>query len=134
MTIDEKNKALLAFCQVRQHDCDNCPLNDGDTVCCYLVSGDLDEEDKKRVEENYAKVFPPVYDPVNHPSHYTQGGIDCIDAMVAAFGKKTVEDFCLCNAFKYVWRTRKKNGLEDCKKAQWYLNKYVEMVENEVDK
>ena len=54
--------------------------------------------------------------------------------MVAAFGKETVEDFCLCNAFKYVWRTRKKNGLEDCKKARWYLNKYVEMVENEVDK
>lgn len=103
-------------------------------VCCYVISGDLDEEDKKKVEENYAKVFPPAYDPVNHPSHYTQGGIDCIDAMTAAFGKKTVEDFCLCNAFKYVWRTRKKNGLEDCKKAQWYLNKYVEMVENEVDK
>ena len=77
----------------------------------------------------------PLYDPVNHPSHYTlRCGIDCIDAMAAAFGKETVEDFCLCNAFKYVWRTRKKNGLEDCKKAQWYLNKYVKMVENEVDK
>lgn len=91
----------------------------------------MTEEDRARILRNYLIITKNT---VNHPSHYTQGGIECIDAMTSAFGKKAVEDFCLCNVFKYVWRTRQKNGLEDCKKAQWYMNKYVEMVENEVDK
>lgn len=66
-------------------------------------------------------------DNVNHPSHYTQGGVECIDAMVAAFGKEAVANFCICNAFKYVWRTKHKNGKEDVDKALWYLNKYEEL-------
>lgn len=72
-----------------------------------------------------------VNDPVNHPSHYTQGGIECIDAMVAAFGKDAVEQFCICNAFKYVWRSKLKNGIQDIEKAHWYLNKYKELIESE---
>lgn len=67
------------------------------------------------------------YDVVNNPEHYTSGGIECIDAMTAAFGEEAVQDFCICNAFKYVWRSRKKNGLEDIKKAKWYLDKYLEL-------
>lgn len=65
--------------------------------------------------------------PVTHPSHYTQGGIECIDAMVAAFGKEAVAHFCICNAFKYVFRHELKNGKEDIEKAEWYLNKYKEL-------
>lgn len=61
---------------------------------------------------------------VEHPSHYTQGGIECIDAMESAFGKEAVKDFCICNAFKYIWRFKSKNGAEDIDKAIWYLNKY----------
>lgn len=57
-------------------------------------------------------------DPVNRPAHYTSGGIECIDAMTAAFGAEAVKDFCLCNAFKYLWRHRQKNGVEDLKKAR----------------
>lgn len=68
-------------------------------------------------------------DPVNRPAHYTSGGIECIDAMQAAFGDETVKDFCLCNAFKYLWRHRNKNGVEDLKKARWYLNRLIEEVE-----
>ena len=64
---------------------------------------------------------------VNHPSHYNKGNIECIDAMVSAYGKDTVSDFCICNAFKYIWRYKYKNGIEDLKKAQWYLNKVVEL-------
>lgn len=64
---------------------------------------------------------------VNHPNHYTQGDIECIDAMQAAFGKEAVSWFCVCNAFKYVWRHRNKNGVEDIDKAKWYLNKYVQI-------
>ena len=68
---------------------------------------------------------------VNHPKHYTQGGIECIDAMEAALGKQVVMDFCLGNAFKYIFRCKNKNGLEDIKKANWYLNKLVELAEKE---
>lgn len=67
---------------------------------------------------------------VNHPSHYT-GKYECIDVMQDVFGDEATNDFCLCNAFKYIWRARKKNGLEDVKKAVWYLNKYIEEAEKD---
>lgn len=70
-------------------------------------------------------------DSVNHPEHYTQGGIECIDAMQAAFGKQSVMEFCLCNAFKYCFRCKHKNSqTEDVKKAVWYLNKWLELKED----
>lgn len=69
-------------------------------------------------------------DNVNHPSHYT-GIYECIDVMQDVFGDEATNDFCLCNAFKYIWRARKKNGLEDVKKAVWYLNKYIEEAEKD---
>ena len=64
-------------------------------------------------------------DPVNHPSHYETGGIECFDAIVASQGMESAKDFCLCNAFKYIWRCKHKGkSLEDVKKAIWYLEKY----------
>ena len=72
-------------------------------------------------------------DPVNRPAHYTSGGIECIDAMQAAFGVEAVKDFCLCNAFKYLWRHRNKNGVEDLKKCRWYLNRMIREMEVEDD-
>lgn len=68
-----------------------------------------------------------VQNDVNHPKHYNNGNIECIDAMIAAYGKEAVMAFCKCNAFKYQWRFDKKNGIEDLKKAQWYQNKYIEL-------
>ena len=68
---------------------------------------------------------------VNHPSHYNQGNIECIDAMVAAYGKEAVSVFCLLNAFKYLWRNEHKNGKEDVEKAIWYLKKRLELIEND---
>ena len=70
---------------------------------------------------------------VNHPSHYNQGKFECIDVMIETFGEQAVKDFCLLNAFKYVWRTNEKNGIEDAKKAIWYLNKLVDLEELEVE-
>lgn len=70
-------------------------------------------------------------DNVNHPSHYTQAGIECIDAITAAVsGKSGVEAVCVANVIKYLWRYELKNGAEDVKKAQWYLNRLV----SELDK
>ena len=70
-------------------------------------------------------------DNVNHPSHYETGKYQCIDVMEETQGKEAVKDFCICNAFKYIYRHRKKNGLEDVKKAVWYLNKYIELSEKD---
>ena len=64
---------------------------------------------------------------VNHPAHYENYSIECIDAMVETQGRDAVMAFCICNAFKYLWRHRAKNGFEDIKKANWYLNKAVEL-------
>lgn len=70
------------------------------------------------------------HDPVNHPSHYCQDGqMECIDEMVMFFGKEVVKHFCLCNAWKYRYRSNSKNGDEDLKKAAWYVNKYRELCE-----
>lgn len=62
-------------------------------------------------------------DNVNHPSHYTDGcGFECIEMMRIVFGADLVTRFCLMNAFKYIWRHKMKGGMEDLKKAEWYLN------------
>lgn len=72
-------------------------------------------------------------DNVNHPKHYETGKFECIDVMVETQGVDAVKSFCLCNAFKYIYRTRRKNGLEDVKKAIWYLEKYVELEAKQND-
>lgn len=94
------------------------------------------EEEKKPLKVKVRKIEAnrknPQYDSVNHPAHYTSGGIECIDAMVAALGKDSVLDFCVCNAMKYIWRHRNKNGKEDLRKAGWYLNKAIELIGDKV--
>lgn len=71
-----------------------------------------------------------ILDNVEHPSHYCRGGIECIDAIEASLGKDEFAGFLRGNIIKYVWRYKDKNGLEDLKKAQWYLNKLIEVVKN----
>ena len=68
---------------------------------------------------------------VEHPKHYTNGGIECIDAMISAFGKEAVMIYCHVNAFKYIWRSDLKGRVEDIQKAAWYLRKYLELTEEE---
>ena len=64
-----------------------------------------------------------INNPVSHPVHYTDGcGFECIEMMEMVFGKDAVIDFCILNAFKYIWRHKQKNGTEDIAKAEWYLN------------
>ena len=71
-------------------------------------------------------------DPVNHPQHYTQGGIECIEAEKAALGDLFM-GFLIGNALKYLWRFRHKNGLEDLKKAKWYLEKAIEEMSQDAN-
>lgn len=60
-------------------------------------------------------------DSVNRPKHYNQATLECIDAMVAAFGIDAVRAYAKMNAFKYLWRSEYKNKNEDIHKAIWYL-------------
>lgn len=65
---------------------------------------------------------------VNHPSHYKNNKYECIDVMLDVFGKEKVLAFCELNAFKYQWRANfKGTDIQDKKKAEWYLNKYIEL-------
>ena len=68
---------------------------------------------------------------VNHPEHYKAGDYECINVMIAVFGVNAVKIFCLLNAFKYMFRCNKKNGVEDINKATWYLKKHGELCEVE---
>lgn len=69
-------------------------------------------------------------DNVCHPKHYTQGGIECIDALKAAtVGKTGIEAVCVANVIKYLFRYENKNGLEDVRKAQWYINRLIQELE-----
>ena len=68
---------------------------------------------------------------VDHPSHYNNGGIECIDAIESATeGLTGIEAFCTGNAIKYLWRWKHKNGVEDLDKAIWYINKLKEVKSN----
>ena len=65
-------------------------------------------------------------DNVNNPQHYAGStSLECIECMKVTFGAVAVYNFCLCNAFKYLWRYKNKNGDEDIRKARWYLD-YIE--------
>lgn len=64
-------------------------------------------------------------DPVNHPAHYTQGQIECIDAIRAALTPEEFRGFCKGNALKYIWRERHKGNSESLLKAQWYMDKLL---------
>jgi hypothetical protein len=72
--------------------------------------------------------YPPSadIDNVNSPPHYNQAGIECVDAIAAATSDG-FEYYLQGNILKYLWRYRYKNGIEDLKKAQWYLNKLIEI-------
>ena len=69
-------------------------------------------------------------DNVNHHSHYETGKFECIEVMADVFGEEAVKHFCLLNAFKYIWRQERKGGVEDVKKAVWFLSKYIELSDS----
>ena len=69
---------------------------------------------------------------VAHPAHYqTSNGLETIDVM-EAFTEDMVgyEAVCTSNVLKYICRWKKKNGIEDLKKAEWYLKRLIEHIES----
>jgi hypothetical protein len=67
---------------------------------------------------------PQVEDVVNRPKHYTShpSGVECIQIAEHM-------NFNLGNALKYIWRNEGKNGIEDLKKARWYIDREIKLRE-----
>ena len=151
MTREEKAEMLDECCHF-YGKCDNCELrkkydketdvftdeagcvfdemNDDMLNKCYNWYKELDQESCENAEDICCNKESNV-DMVNHPSHYTQGGIECIDALKAATVSKTgIEAVCTANAIKYLWRYEEKNGIEDVKKARWYIDRLIKELEN----
>lgn len=114
---------------IEDFNCENCKhyhkglFEEPCDKCKHGVSPNNEEYETRPV------LFEPkevVDSNVNHPNHY-QGKNECIDVMVAMFGKEAVKHFCMCNAYKYRFRADKKNGEEDIKKAEWYESKLIEL-------
>lgn len=77
-------------------------------------------------KEEPIQAEPTANDPVNHPSHYTDGKIEVIDFILDKH-----LDFCRGNAVKYISRAGKKNPekeIEDLEKASWYINKEIQRL------
>lgn len=71
-------------------------------------------------------------DMVNHPAHYTAGGIECIDAIAAALTaqKDPMAAWLTGQCLKYLWRWPLKNGLEDLQKTRFYLDRLIKLEED----
>jgi len=106
----------------------------------YQVHWDEEEEEDNAPNEHplYGDKFvQDVYsiesapDMVDNPPHYTQGNIECIDAMQAMLSEEEFIGFLRGNSFKYRWRMRdKRQPVQDLRKAQWYEKKLKDIFEN----
>ena len=106
--------------------CQKCKNHDA----CELELA-LSVEHRNIVCHSFAEVEKnvPERDDVNHPSHYETGKFECIEVMSEIFGRDAVKSFCLCNAFKYLWRCKHKHKTPTkcLEKSRWYTNKYLEL-------
>ena len=152
MTRKEKVDALERYCNNKYGRCNKCELlkkydketNEWTDVHACIF-GDMSDDMLDRCYDWLRDINPAACenaqdgccgkehnaDMVNHPFHYTQGGIECIDALKAATVSKTgIEAVCTANAIKYLWRYEEKNGIEDVKKARWYIDRLIKELEN----
>lgn len=100
----------------------NIPVENRDSYVVGMLaqrSGDWEKVEEPSPENDYCITYERIEDRVNHPPHYTQHPIECIDVSENL-------NFNLGNALKYVWRhTEKGNSKEDLAKAEWYLRREV---------
>lgn len=66
-----------------------------------------------------------VHESVHAPKHYQGDKMECIDAMAAMLSHDEFRGFLRGNIFKYMWRYKDKNGIEDLRKANWYLDRLI---------
>ena len=89
----------------------------------YVIAKKIDNYNTKDVDSS------SNYNPVTKPYHYTQGGIECIDAIKASMSDEEFKGFLKGNVMKYIWRYENKDKLQDLNKAMWYLNKLISIIE-----
>lgn len=113
---------------------DECCISAKDTKKVEKVNPVKQENKCENKTEEVNEAHEPMNvkeDVVNHPSHYEgKTSIECMESMIIAFGVEYVYHFCICNVYKYLWRHKNKNGLEDVKKAEYYLNKATDLCVN----
>ena len=108
-------------------DTSRIPDDEGAGVLCYCLTdhyfyaADVLEVAAERESKKSVPAPTPEVCSITRPAHYNQGNIECLDAMVEAFGEDAVRTYAKINAFKYLWRSEYKNGMEDLKKAIFYL-------------
>jgi len=134
ITIDEMRTEIKKYCNTFDR-CEGCVIKE---QCDEYTNANPSEMNPVKLDIFYKQVFKyrnkvhdaeQSFDPVERPQHYASTSVECIDMMIETQGEEAVIDFCICNAFKYLWRHRGKNGDEDVRKANWYLNKAVELMD-----
>ena len=141
-TRDEMVRTLVKFCD-DCNGCDVCLLGkfSGGVICDFdewpddklaIAYDHVYKNSEARLGGSHLEIDDDGHDMVSHPKHYNQGGIECIDALKAAtIGKRGIEAVCVANVIKYLWRYEEKNGIEDVRKAKWYIERVLkEMSEN----
>lgn len=102
-------------------------------VLLKVPSGSLNPNKEHLFGATHACEWPTVdktNDAVQHPSHYTQGKVECIEALESATaGLSGIEAVCTANAIKYLWRQKRKNGIEDLEKAKFYIDYLIKWYE-----
>lgn len=92
----------------------------------------IKQDESIRGEDILEDVINEELDMINSPSHYTSGNIECIDAIKEATKHLDgFEGYLTGNIIKYLWRYKHKNGVEDLRKAAWYLDRLVGSVEDD---
>lgn len=138
-TIDREKyiEALEEFCR-DCNGCQNCPIGKIEHDQKYCVDHHWREMDDFRLK-TFAETAGIVIgreeiaeDPVNHPNHYTSGGIECIDAIKASMTPIEYAGFLKGQVLKYAWRYRLKGKpVQDLKKARFYLDRLIQETEKE---
>ena len=113
--------------------CQGCPRDYGYPDLRMCVDSDSDEECAECWNTEIPDSEPKAPDMVNKPPHYTAGGIECIDAIGAALSshKDPMGAWLTGQVIKYLWRWPLKNGVEDLKKARFYLDRLIQREESE---
>lgn len=130
MTREEMIKVLNDYCNDKPKAyCSSCPIMKEleDDIGCQDFVCRTDEELAMCIDiitGNSAEIEDNV-----HPKHYQlPGGMQVVDIEQAVFGRAALMEHCLCSATEYILRHKRKNGLEDIRKAHWWIGKYLELA------
>ena len=82
----------------------------------------------KEEEAMLERIMSEMRNNAVHPNHYKlPNGMQVVDVEVAMLGKEAVQEHCLCTAAEYILQHKGKNGVEDIRKAHWWIEKFLEL-------